>query len=242
LTTAGADQDFLDGAERLAGLGVPAALFPGLRDLLGDVRAANEKLNLVADAGEDALFMHLADSLQALAHPAAARAEARIIDIGTGGGFPGLPLLAARPGWTGLLVDSVRKKAEAVGEIAARRLGGRAAVSWTRAETLAREAAHRGAYDLAFCRAVGRFTTVAELTLPFLKVGGALLAHRGHEAPSETAAAADALARLGGRAGDPFAYDLPGLDKKRYIVRIDKIAPTPDGYPRREGVPAKKPL
>jgi 16S rRNA (guanine527-N7)-methyltransferase len=199
-------------------------------------------MNLVADDSDDALFLHLLDSLQLLRDPAAARAEAKIVDVGTGGGFPGLAALAARPHWTGLLVDSVRKKAEAVGEIAARRLGPRAGISWLRAETLGREAAHRETYDLAFCRAVGRFTTVAELTLPLLKTGGALLAHRGHEAPEETAAAGKALDLLGARVAGLTAYALPGLDKKRYIVRVEKIRPTPEAYPRREGVPAKKPL
>ncbi len=211
-------------------------------DLLKDVKTANGRMNLVADDGDDALFLHMLDSLQVFRDPAAARADARVIDVGTGGGFPGLPVLVARAAWTGLLLDSVRKKAEAVGEIAGKHLAGRGTISWARAETLAKDPSRRELYDLAFCRAVGRFTTVAELTLPFLKTGGAVLAHRGHEAPSETEAAAKALDVLGGRVAAMTVYDLPGLDKKRYIVRVEKIRATPDAYPRREGVPAKKPL
>jgi 16S rRNA (guanine527-N7)-methyltransferase len=228
----------------LSPLGVPAAFDEPLRALAGDVRAANERLNLLSEneAAEDALLLHVLDALHILADPAARRAVARVIDVGTGGGFPGLPLLAVREGWRGTLLDSVKKKTDALAEIAARRLGDRAEILWDRAEALARRPERRESYDLAFCRAVGRFTTVAELTLPFVAVGGALLAHRGHEAPAETAAAADALDRLGARLDGLHPYTLPGLEKKRYIVRIVKDRPTPEEFPRRDGVPAKRPL
>ena len=227
----------------LAKLGVPAALHGLLRDILLDVKAANDRLNLVSDAGDRELFLHMLDSLQALRDPEALRENARIIDVGTGGGFPGLPLLAVRSRWRGTLLDSVRKKTDAVGEIARSRFGDRVEALWSRSETLAREEGRRDAYDLAFCRAVGRFTTVLELTLPLLKPGGVLLAHRGHEAPEmETAAATTALGSLGGRLEEITPYSLPGLDKTRYIVRVVKTAATLPAYPRREGVPAKRPL
>ena len=227
----------------LAALGVPPALHGLLRDLLMDVKTANARLNLVSDAGDRELFLHALDSLQALRDPATRKENARIIDVGTGGGFPGLPLLAVRSGWRGTLLDSVRKKTDAVGEIARKRLGERAETLWARSETSAREEGRRDAYDLAFCRAVGRFTTVLELTLPFLKPGGVLLAHRGHEAPNgETSAAGPALEALGGRVDGITPYSLPGLDKTRYIVRVLKTTATAQAYPRREGVPARRPL
>lgn len=228
-------------AALLAASGVSAMLFPRLWDFLADVRSVNSRLNLLSDDTDAFLLHHLMDALQPL-RLAGLPETARLVDVGTGGGFPGLPLLMARPGWSGLLVDSVRKKAEAVRDLAARHAPGRGETSWTRAETLAHEPALRGAFDLAFCRALGPFTTVLELTLPFLKTGGALLAHRGHEAPAETAAAEKALSALGGSVVETLPYDLPGLDKKRYIVRVLKTLPTPSAYPRREGVPAKRPL
>jgi 16S rRNA (guanine527-N7)-methyltransferase len=182
------------------------------------------------------------DSLQALRDPVTARDQARIIDIGTGGGFPGLPLMIARPGWTGILLDSIHKKAEAVDALAKAHLGERGTAVWSRAEELARRPDHREKYDVAFCRAVGRFTTVAELTIPFLTMEGTLLAHRGHEAPEEVAQAGPALEALGAGKVSLTAYDSPGLDKKRYIVKVVKARPTPSQYPRRVGVPAKRPL
>jgi 16S rRNA (guanine527-N7)-methyltransferase len=226
----------------LARLGAPAESFGLLRDILLDVRQASTRANLVGDASDEALFSHLMDSLQALADPAARREDARIVDVGTGGGFPGLVLLAVRTGWRGTLVDSVKKKTDALGLILAGRLGGRGEALWGRAETLARETGRRDSYDLAFCRAVGRLTTVMELTLPFLKPGGFLLAHRGHEAPDEAEASRSAAELLGGRMETPTPYRLPGLDKTRYIVRVAKTGLTPPTYPRRNGVPAKRPL
>lgn len=226
----------------LTRLGVPAAFDGALAAIVKDVQAANARLNLLSEAAEQALSVHLLDALQPLADPAAHRAQARIIDVGTGGGFPGLPLLAVRDGWRGVLLDSIQKKSDALAEICARHTPGRAQALCGRAELLAREAEHREKYDLAFCRALGRFTTVLELTLPFLAVGGVLLAHRGHEAADEGPAAAAALEKLGGKIESLTAYTLPGLDKKRYIVRVVKERPTPAEYPRRDGVPAKRPL
>ena len=226
----------------LSGLGVPPGAFAALRDILLDIRSANRRVNLVAGDSGAELRLHLLDSIQALADPAASTEAARVIDVGTGGGFPGLPLLIARPGWRGTLVDAVRKKANALSDILARRTGGRGEALWGRAETLAREEGRRDVYDLAFCRAVGRFSTVMELTLPFLKPGGVLLAHRGHEAPAEAEGGRAAAEALGGRIEELTPYHLPSLDKTRYIVRVVKVSATPPAYPRRDGVPAKRPL
>lgn len=229
-------------AGALARLGATADHLRLLRDILLDVQKASNQANIVGDASDETLFLHLLDSLQALADPAARREEARIVDVGTGGGFPGLVLLAVRTGWRGTLVDSVKKKTDLLKPILTGRLGGRGEALWGRAETLAREADRRDSYDLAFCRAVGRLTTVMELTLPFLKPGGFLLVHRGHEALEEAEASRSAAELLGGRMETPTPYRLPGLDKTRYIVRVAKTGSTPPTYPRRDGVPAKRPL
>jgi 16S rRNA (guanine527-N7)-methyltransferase len=222
--------------------GVAVADAALIRDILADLRAANRITNLVADDSDAAMNQHALDSLHALADPAAASDNARIIDVGTGGGFPGLILLAARPSWRGTLLDGVKKKTDILADILSRRLPGRGEALWGRSELAAREDGRRDAYDLAFCRAVGRFSMVMELTLPFLKPGGALLAHRGHDAPEEIIAARVAAETLGARIDGTTRYDLPGLDKPRHIVRVVKTAPTPPTYPRRDGMPAKRPL
>ena len=161
---------------------------------------------------------------------------------GTGGGFPGVPLAIARPAWTVTLLDSLRKKQTAVASLleAAQIKNGRAI--WGRAEDLARQAEHREAYDGALCRAVGRLTTVLELTLPFVKVGGAAVLHRGSDGRVELAEAGRALKDLGGRPGPIYSYRLPGLEKERLILCVEKTHQTSIGFPRRAGIPAKKPL
>jgi 16S rRNA (guanine527-N7)-methyltransferase len=215
-----------------------------LAHYLKELKLWNRRTNLVSFGGDEELVVaHLADSLMVLLEPSARDlASARAVDVGSGGGFPGVPIAVARPGWSVTLVESVGKKTDFL-EILPDRLGqANLAVEPTRAEDLGRDDAHRGRYDLAFCRAVGRFTTGLELTLPLLKVGGSWLAHRGADAPEEAAAATAALRALGGEVASLFPYRLPHLDKQRCIVRVVKTASTPDTYPRRAGMPAKRPL
>lgn len=113
---------------------------------------------------------------------------------------------------------------------------------WGRAEERARREHHREKYDLVFCRALGRFTTGLELAMPFIRMGGAWAAHRGADGPEEAQAAQDTVKQMGGEIGNILPYQLPGLSKQRYIIRIDKKRPTPETYPRRPGIPAKRPL
>lgn len=211
---------------------------------LKELKLWNRRVSLVSfSSDEELLLSHLADSLMAFQDPAVQSAvEARAIDIGTGGGFPGVPLRLARPGWTMAFVESVKKKTLFLDVLLERLPLKNCVVLNARAEDLARDPAHRETYSLAFCRAVGRFSTGLELALPLLRVGGAWVAHRGADAPEEIAASAEALKELGGEVTASYAYRLPHLDRPRHIVRVQKTAPTPEKYPRRAGVPAKKPL
>jgi 16S rRNA (guanine527-N7)-methyltransferase len=211
---------------------------------LKELKLWNRRVSLVSFASDEELLLsHLADSLMAFQDPLVqAAVEARAVDIGTGGGFPGVPLRLARPGWSMALLESVNKKTLFLDALLERLPLKNCAVLRGRAEDLARDPAHRGAYDLAFCRAVGRFSTGLELALPLLRVGGAWIAHRGADAPAEIEASAEALKQLGGEVAASYAYRLPHLDRPRHIVRVRKTSETPDKFPRRAGMPAKRPL
>ncbi|MBP9699474.1 MAG: 16S rRNA (guanine(527)-N(7))-methyltransferase RsmG [Elusimicrobia bacterium] len=225
----------------LAGLGLPDLFFARADAYLGALQSANRDVNLVSSATVNDLRLHVVDSVQAL-RGAPVDSPCRAIDVGSGGGFPGVPLAIARPQWDVSLLDSLRKKQVALQSISSN-------LGWTnvhplcaRAEELARDPAHRESYDLAFCRAVGRFSTVLELTLPLLKVGGLALLHRGHEGPIELDAAQSVLSKLGGKTGHILSYGIVGLDFGRFIICIEKSSQTCDVFPRRPGVPEKKPL
>jgi 16S rRNA (guanine527-N7)-methyltransferase len=227
-------------------LGPPYEAPRGALFFLQALTTSNKTTNLISFSSDDELIkLHLLDSLMALlactSHSPLGTSSLRAIDVGTGGGFPGVPLALAQPSWSVTLLDSVRKKQLFLERIVSGlHLSGPAL--WGRAEDFAHDPAHRETYDLAFCRAVGRFSTALELTLPFLKIGGAFLAHRGEDGPEEAQTASFALKELGGTLSTSYAYQLPGLSKKRHIVRIEKTKPSPREYPRRVGLPTKKPL
>ena len=166
----------------------------------------------------------------------------RLIDVGSGAGLPGLPLKILYPGLRLTLVDSVAKKARFL-ELVAAELGlGGVVVIADRAETLGQDAAHREGYDWAVARAVAELPVLAELLLPLCRVGGRVLAQKGESAADELAAASPAIAALGGGAAQLIPVRLPETEATHYLVTIDKAAPTDPRYPRRVGVPAKRPL
>lgn len=227
-------------ADLLDGLSLPADFFPRVDLYLAALAAANTGINLVSfDPLRDGPAQ-VADSLQALRGlPGDARTG---IDVGTGGGFPGIPLALARPDFRVVLLDGIRKKQAAVSGLAVAARAGNASALWGRAEELARQGGQREAHDVAFCRAVGRLPVVLELTLPFVRVGGLCLLHRGVEAPGELEAAIPRLGDLGARSGGLIGYRLPGTDHDRFIICIEKTDQINDRFPRRPGIPAKRPL
>lgn len=165
-----------------------------------------------------------------------------LIDIGSGAGFPGLPLKILYPGLRLTLVDSVAKKTRFLERVAAE-LGLRDVVIIAeRAETLGQAPAHREAYDWATARAVAELRVLAELLLPLCRVGGWMLAQKGDSAAAELAAAGPAIVAVGGGAARLTPVRLPETDAAHYLVVIDKARPTEALYPRRAGMPAKRPL
>ena len=166
----------------------------------------------------------------------------RLIDVGTGAGFPGLPLAIAHPQLQLTLMDSTAKKLRFIDE-AADTLGLKNIRSLhARAEDAGRERFQRETYAIVVARAVARLPVLLEYTLPLCQPGGQVIAMKGASAFEETNEAARAISALGGELFAIEEVNLPTLDNPRYLIVIDKIQPTPKRYPRRAGTPAREPL
>lgn len=221
-----------------------AQAFVRYRDLLIEWNARFNLTALTDDAS--ILWLHFADSLSLA--PVIARMQARsaqplaLIDVGTGGGFPGLPLMIALPDLRVTLMDSTAKKVAFCAEVI-RALGlSSARAMHGRAEEAAHQPTHRERYDVVTARAVAPMPTLAEYLLPFARVGGACIAMKGSDADAEAAQAGRAIAALGGAPARVVEVRLPGREERRALIMVDKLKPTPKQYPRQAGAPRKAPL
>ncbi|MGH2543068.1 MAG: 16S rRNA (guanine(527)-N(7))-methyltransferase RsmG [Ardenticatenaceae bacterium] len=186
---------------------------------------------------------HFADSLSvALAIPPEKLAECRLADIGSGAGFPGLPLKIALPGLQVTLVESTAKKTAFLRHVVdVLELTG-VDIRAGRAETLSHEPEMREAFDVVTARAVAAMNTLAELMLPFCRIGGVAIAQKGHDLDEELRQAERAISILGGIIKEVKQISIEGQRGPRALVIVEKIRATPDQYPRRPGMPAKRPL
>lgn len=165
-----------------------------------------------------------------------------MIDVGSGAGFPGLPLKIALSNIQLTLLESTAKKTAFLQHIVdTLRLTG-VTVLTARAEEVGHQAAHHEQYDVAVARAVSALPVLVEYTLPLVKVGGVLIAQKGQSPTEEIEAAANALDILGGEVSQVLPVEIPGLEEVRHLIIIQKIEHTPPKYPRRPGIPAKRPL
>ena len=202
----------------------------------------NTRMNLTTlTAPEDVAVKHIIDSLTA--YDAALFDGARtLIDVGTGAGLPGIPLAVYAPHLTVTLLDSLNKRVRFLTEVTAAMGLQNVRCIHARAEEAARTAEHRAAYDIVVSRAVARLPVLLEYTLPFVCVGGTLLALKGRAYAEEQKEARRAAEVLGGGRITARPVHLPGLADVRAILTVTKERQTPAIYPRGGGAPARRPL
>jgi 16S rRNA (guanine527-N7)-methyltransferase len=205
----------------------------------------NQRFNLTAITDwEGVLVRHFLDSLSC--SKALPRAElaggARVVDVGTGAGFPGLALKIVYPGMRLTLLEATRKKVTFLEHMVRVLELKDVEVVHGRAETLGQDVHHREQYDWALARAVAEMPTLAEYLLPLVRVGGSALAQKGEGAAVEVHGAEAAIMTLGGRVRQLLPVELRGLAETRYLVVVDKVVATPEKYPRRPGMPRKSPI
>ncbi len=200
----------------------------------------NKTMNLTAITDPDGIAIkHFADSISALS-AADFPQGAKVLDVGTGAGFPSIPLLIARPDLEMTMIDSTAKKLKYVAS-AVESLGLTAEVLHTRAEEAGQNKAYREKFDIVCSRAVAALNVLCEYCLPFVKVGGVFLAMKGAKAQEEIADAKAAIKTLSGKIVDEKSFTLSD-GGERTIVVIKKISQVPPKYPRVSAQIAKKPL
>ena len=202
----------------------------------------NTRINLTAiTEPEQVAVKHMIDSVSCH-DPAVFFAGARVIDVGTGAGFPGLPLKIFQPDLRLTLLDSLNKRVKFLQTVADALVLQDIAVIHARAEEGARNKAYREMFDVAVSRAVARLPVLCEYCLPFVKVGGYFVALKGMQYEAEAEEAKKAIFLLGGKVEAIRPVKLPGLDDIRAVIYIKKIKKTPAVYPRKAGTPEKNPL
>ena len=202
----------------------------------------NAKFNLTAITDEAEIFhKHILDSvLCAAAIPAVE--DGSLLDVGSGAGFPSLPVAAARPDLRVTAMDATAKKCMHMNDTAAAAMISNFVAMSGRAEDFSKTALYREHFDFVTARAVARLPILLELCLPFVKVGGCFIAMKGKSVPDELADSRKCLQKLGGKVENSLEYFVPGDENPRYLLTIRKISPTPAAYPRQYAQIAKKPL
>ena len=212
------------------------------------LKSASARISLTSVTGYEAVQQrHFLESLALLLalrqfDLLAPGRQERVLDLGAGAGLPGLPLKIAAPDLSLTLLEATARKAAFLREVVSELALEQVEVLSGRAEEVARQADQRQAYGLVVARAVAPLPTLLELALPFLRIGGVLAAPKGGGAPREVARSQRALGLLGGTLLSVAPLSVPGARRRPWLVLVRKVAPTPEVYPRRPGIPAKRPL
>ncbi|MFW3625284.1 16S rRNA (guanine(527)-N(7))-methyltransferase RsmG [Aerococcus viridans] len=203
----------------------------------------NEKINLTAITElEEVYLKHFYDSLTVAMHVEMDDQGYRLVDVGSGAGFPSIPLKIAFPNLDITIVDSLNKRINFINEVV-NELGLEGVHAYhDRAETFGQNPQFRGQFDFATARAVARLNLLAEFCLPLVKKDGQFLAMKAQQSDDEIEEAKYAIAVLGGKFAEDIQFDLPAEAGERHILRIEKPKETPNKYPRKPGKPAKSPL
>jgi 16S rRNA (guanine527-N7)-methyltransferase len=236
----------LEGANAL-GLQLTAAQQASFQIYYESLVEWNQRFNLTAITDyEQVQIRHFLDSLSCLVaretRLALSRPRARMIDIGSGAGFPGVPLKLVCPAVRLTLLEATGKKVSFLEDLIKRLSLQMVTAIKGRAEEKAHDPAHREQYDLVLARAVAELPVTVEYMLPFCKVGGWAVAQKGEAGAAEAWAAQRAISLLGGELRRVVAVELPRLPEDRSLVVVKKASPTPPTYPRRSGIPRKRPL
>ncbi len=212
------------------------------RSFYEDLIETNKVMNLTAITDPDEVVLkHFADSLSLARVHKPAEGE-RVLDLGTGGGFPGIPLKIAYPETEFVLADSLNKRIRFLNEVIDKNGLKRIEAIHGRAEELARKPEYREQFDLVVSRAVANLSTLCEYCLPFVKTGGLFISYKSGNVETELENAKAAIKILGGKCLKVDTFVLPESDMERSLIVISKIAKTPKTYPRKAGSPSKEPL
>lgn len=234
---------FVESVKSLLGFNLSREQVRALSTYEADLLDWNERINLTAIRDPEGVrAKHFLDSLTALLAWERRSPPERLIDVGTGAGFPGLVLKLIWPGTRVTLVESIHKKADFCRHIVDRLGLEQVQVVSERAEVVGQDPDHRQGYDLAVARAVARMPILMEYLLPLVHNNGIVMAMKGESAPAETQSAENAIRLMGGKLHKLVHIELPGVVEERFIVVVNKVARTPEEYPRRSGVPAKHPI
>lgn len=202
----------------------------------------NSKVNLTAIKEPDEIVVkHFLDSIAVLPH-LPAEGSISMLDVGTGAGFPGVPIKIAENRVNVVLLDSLKKRVSFLQHLITELSLDNITIVHGRAEDLGHVDKFRDRFDVVISRAVAKLSVLAELCLPFVKVGGFFIAYKGPKAQEEIWEAGNSLEVLGGKVGKLLRIVLPGDVDERVLVFVEKLRVTPDRYPRKAGVPEKRPL
>lgn len=200
----------------------------------------NKKINLTAIVEpKEFILKHFIDSITINKYM---KSSDKIMDIGTGAGFPGIPLKIVNQDTEFVLVDSLNKRIHFLNEVCQSLSLKNIVCIHSRAEELAINSMHREQYDIVTSRAVARLATLLEYMLPFVKVGGKCICMKGSNVTEEIEEAQKAISVLGGRVKEVENMILPDSDIERNIIIIEKVKVTPKKYPRKAGMPSKQPI